>query len=110
MDVVEVYFYEEMQAVAKMKGLSLDCLEEARRFSFARYDTYEGFDCVSLEMLDFENLLLSKGSVLLYLEKERVFLFTSQKERDRDCWRRSVKVQEKGCRENGCFTAFLKHK
>ena len=78
--MIEVYSYEEMADIAKKHKLDLECLEEARRFSFARYDSYEGFDCVSLEMLDFGNLLLSKGSVLLYLEKEKCMMFTSKKE------------------------------
>ena len=74
--MVEVFSYEEME----QKKLPLDILEEMRRFSYARYDSFEGFDCVSLEMLDYENLLLSKGSVLLYLEKEKTACFTSRKE------------------------------
>ena len=47
-------------------------------FSYARYDSFENFDCVSLEMLDFENILLSRGSVILYLEKGKAFFFTSK--------------------------------
>lgn len=74
--MVEVFSYEEMER----KKLPLDILEEMRRFSYARYDSFEGFDCVSLEMLDYENLLLSKGSVLLYLEKGKTICFTSRKE------------------------------
>ena len=75
--MVKVFFYDEME----QSGLPLDILEEMRHFSYARYDSFEGFDCVSLEMLDFENLLLSKGSVLFYLEKERSVCFTSRKEK-----------------------------
>ena len=74
--MIKVFSYEEME----QSGLPLNILEEMRRFGYARYDSFEGFDCVSLEMLDFENLLLSKGSVLLYLEKESSFCFTSRKE------------------------------
>lgn len=64
--------------VAKNGGISAEILEEARRFSYARYDSFENFDCVSLEMLDFENILLSIGSVILYLEKGKAFFFTSK--------------------------------
>ena len=74
--MVEVFSYEEMER----KQLPQEILQEMRRFSYARYDSFEGFDCVSVEMLDYENLLLSKGSVLFYLEKERMVCFTSQKE------------------------------
>ena len=73
--MVEVFSYEEME----QKQLPQEILQEMRRFSYARYDSFEGFDCVSLEILDYENLLLSKGSVLFYLEKERIICFTSRK-------------------------------
>ena len=75
--MIKIFSYEEVE----QSGLPLDILEEMRHFSYARYDSFEGFDCVSLEMLDFENLLLSKGSVLFYLEKERSVCFTSRKEK-----------------------------
>ena len=74
--MIKILSYEEME----QSGLPLDILEEMRRFSYARYDSFDGFDCISLEMLDYENLLLSKGSVLIYLEKERIVCFTSRKE------------------------------
>ena len=74
--MVEVFSYEEME----QKQLPQEILQEMRRFSYARYDSFEGFDCVSLEILDYKNLLLSKGSVLFYLEKERIICFTSRKD------------------------------
>ena len=74
--MIKIFSYEEVE----QSGLPLDILEEMRHFSYARYDSFEGFDCVSLEMLDFENLLLSKGSVLFYLEKGSSVCFTSRKE------------------------------
>ena len=74
---MQVFSYDEME----QSGLPLDILEEMRHFSYARYDSFEGFDCFSLEMLDYENLLLSKGSVLFYLDKERMVCFTSRKEK-----------------------------
>ena len=73
--MIEVFSYEEME----QKQLPLDILEEMRCFGYVRYDSFEGFDCVSLEILDFDNILLSKGSVLFYLEKERIICFTSRK-------------------------------
>ncbi len=73
-----IFSYEKMLACGKKWGISAEILEEARRFSYARYDSFENFDCVSLEMLDFENILLSIGSVILYLEKGKAFFFTSK--------------------------------
>ena len=73
-----IFPYEKMLACGKKWGISAEILEEARRFSYARYDSFENFDCVSLEMLDFENILLSIGSVILYLEKGKAFFFTSK--------------------------------
>lgn len=77
---IGLFSYEEMEKAAKKHQIPLEILEEARRFSYGRYDSYENFDCVSLEMLDFENILLSKGSVIVYLERERAFFFTSRQE------------------------------
>ena len=74
--MMKVFSYEEMEHTE----LPMDILEEMRRFSYARCDTFDGFDCISIEMLDFENLLISRGSVLFYLEKERQYCFTSRKE------------------------------
>ena len=74
--MIKIYSYEEME---KSK-LQQDILHEMRHFSYVRYDSFEGVDCISLEMLDYENLLISKGSVLFYMEKENVVCFTSRKE------------------------------
>ena len=73
---MEIFTYEEMT----QKSLPQDILEDMRRFRYSRYDSFEGFDCISLEMLDYKNLLLSKGSVLFYLEQGESVCFTSRKE------------------------------
>lgn len=83
-----VYSYEEMEE----KSLPLDILEEMRCFGYGRYDSFDTFDCISLEMLDYENLLLSRGSVLFYLEREKWLCFTSQKE---DVEKLFLKLEEK---------------
>lgn len=72
--------YEEMGKYAKRWGIDTDALEEARGFGYARYDSFENYDCISLEMQDFEDVLLSRGSVILYLEKGRAFFVTSKTE------------------------------
>ena len=77
--------YDRQEDTAKKYGLSLEALEEARRFNYVRCDVFDTFLCISLEMLDFQELLLSKGSVVLYLEKESVFIFTSQEDTVRQC-------------------------
>lgn len=79
-ELLGVFPYEEMASCAKKWQIQTEILEDARRFSYARYDSFENFDCVSLEMQDFQNILLSRGSVVLYLEKGRAFLFTSKME------------------------------
>ena len=76
--VLGIFPYEDMLSCGKKWGIAPEILEDARRFSYARYDSFENFDCVSLEMLDFQNILLSRGSVILYLEKGKAFLFTSK--------------------------------
>ena len=40
----------------------------------ARYDSFENYDCISLEMPDFHNILISHGSVVIYLEKNYAVL------------------------------------
>ena len=77
-DVLGIFSYDEMHACGKQWNIPPEALSEARRFGYAKYDSYENFDCISLEMLDFHNILLSKGSVLLYLEKGRAFFFTAK--------------------------------
>ena len=74
--MIEVYTYDEME----QKHLPLDILEEMRHFGFARCESFDGFICISLEMLDFNNLLLSQGILLLYLENEKYICFTSKRE------------------------------
>lgn len=105
--VIGLFSYEEMEMAAKKHQIPLEILEEARRFSYGRYDSYENFDCVSLEMLDFENILLSKGSVVVYLERERAFFFTSRKEEVADLLEEIHKTLGERCsRERMLYTFF----
>lgn len=75
--ILGIFSYDEMLSCGKKWGIAPEILEEAKRFSYARYDSFENFDCVSLEMLDFRNILLSRGGVILYLEKGRAFFFSA---------------------------------
>ena len=74
---IGVLCYAEMEKTATEKKIPYTLLEEARHFGFARYDSYEKFDCISVELQNFENMT-SLGSVVIYLEKERACFFTSQ--------------------------------
>lgn len=89
-ELLGVFSYEEMDACAGKWKIQKEILEDARRFSYARYDSFENFDCVSLEMLDFQKILLSRGSVVLYLEKDRAFFFTSKTEEVRELLERCM--------------------
>lgn len=85
--------YDEMEECAKNWGISSVILEDARRFGYVKYDSFDGVDCISLEMLDFHNILLSHGSVILYLEKGRsAFFFTSQVDMVREMLEEGVKI------------------
>ncbi|MBQ2925075.1 MAG: magnesium transporter, partial [Anaerotignum sp.] len=97
--MIEVYSYDEME----QSGLPLDILEEMRRFGYARFESFEEADCVSLEMLDHENLLLSKGSILLYMEKGRTTCFSAKKEEISSLIR---EVQEKYTEERMIYGLF----
>lgn len=77
-EILALFPYEEAGNYAEKWNIDAEALEEARRFGYARYDSFENYDCVSLEMQDFEDVLLSRGSVILYLEKERAFFATSK--------------------------------
>ena len=67
-----------MQEQARLRKIPYHVLEDARRFGFARYDSFENYDCISLEMPDFHNILISHGSVVIYLEKNYALFFTSK--------------------------------
>lgn len=75
---IGIFSYEEMEQEAEKKRISQELLEEARHFGFAKYDSYENFDCISIELQNFENMV-SLGSVIIYLEKNCAYFFTSQK-------------------------------
>ena len=47
---IGIFTYDMMQEQAKLRNISYHVLEEARRFGFARYDSLENYDCISLEM------------------------------------------------------------
>lgn len=66
---IGIFTYDMMQEQARLRNISYRVLEDARRFGFARYDSFENYDCISLEMPDFHNVLISHGSVVIYLEK-----------------------------------------
>lgn len=75
---ISVCHYDGLETFAQMHDIPLHILQEARKFGFAKYESFETFDCMSLEMLDFENILLTQGSVVIYLEKQRACFFTSK--------------------------------
>lgn len=77
-ELLGLFSYEELPGLAAAWGIDAEAMERARRFGYARYDSFENYDCVSLEMQDFEDVLLSRGSVILYMEKGRVFFATSK--------------------------------
>ncbi len=77
---MSICHYNDMTSFAETYDISLHVLQEARKFGFAKYESFETFDCMSLEMLDFENVLLTHGSVVIYLEKKRAWFFTSKTE------------------------------
>lgn len=66
---IGIFTYDMMQEQARLRKIPYHVLEDARRFGFARYDSFENYDCISLEMPDFHNILISHGSVVIYLEK-----------------------------------------
>ncbi|MBM6829268.1 magnesium transporter [Anaerotignum lactatifermentans] len=80
-EIIGVFSYDEMREAAAQWGISLLLLEEARKFGFAKYDSFENFDCISLEMQNYHNIPISHGSVVIYLEKGKACFFTSRKER-----------------------------
>ena len=91
LEFLSIATYEEMEKRAAVWGIPMKTLEEARRFGYAKYDSFENFDCISLEMPDFEKVMISFGSVIIYLEKGRAFFFTSQKQHVSDLLEESAK-------------------
>ncbi len=104
---IRVFTYEETEKSARKYGLQQNILEDARRFGYARYDSFEGFDCISLEMLDFENIRLSRGSVVLYLEQGRAFFFTSKQELVQELLEKSIGEQRGNAAMSRILFAFF---
>ena len=75
---IGIFTYDMMEEQARLRSISYRVLEDARRFGFARYESFENYDCISLEMPDFHNVLISHGSVVIYLEKNYALFFTSK--------------------------------
>ncbi|MFV0313840.1 MAG: CorA family divalent cation transporter [Anaerotignum sp.] len=90
-EFLSVSSYDEMEKRAEAWKISTTILDEARRFGYVKYDSFENFDCISLEMLDFHNIMISYGSVIIYLQKGSAFFFTSQKERVMELLEESAK-------------------
>lgn len=80
-EIIGLFSYEDMKEKAEEVGISYELLERARKFGFAKYDSFESFDCISLEMQNYHNIQISHGSVVIYLEKGRAYFFTSRRER-----------------------------
>ncbi len=78
-DWIGVFSYGEMDEEMEKRGISTGVLEGARHFGFAKYDSYENFDCISVELQDFDTMV-SLGSVVICLEKHNACFFTSQKD------------------------------
>lgn len=78
-DWIGVFSYGEMKEEMEKRGISTEVLEGARHFGFAKYDSYENFDCISVELQDFDTMV-SLGSVVICLEKHTACFFTSQKD------------------------------
>ena len=79
-EFLELISYEEVEKQSSDIPVSKQAIEEARHFGYAKYESFENFDCISLEILDFNNLLISQGSVVIYIEVGRCIFFTSQEE------------------------------
>jgi len=80
-EFIAVYTYEDFAAEAERWGLSLAGLKEACKFGFSKTDAYEEYTCISLKLMDFSDIMLQDRNVIIYLEKERAFFFTSHKEK-----------------------------
>lgn len=53
-------------------------LEDAKKFNYVKYESFENFDCFSLKLLDFEKLNITKGQVVMYIQKGNCIFFTNQ--------------------------------
>lgn len=53
-------------------------LEDAKKFNYVKYESFENFDCFSLKLIDFEKLNITKGQVVMYIQKGNCIFFTNQ--------------------------------
>ncbi|MFI3174009.1 MAG: CorA family divalent cation transporter [Bacillota bacterium] len=78
-DFIALYSYEEGE-VNEPFAVSKQTLEEARYFGYVKYESFETFGTLSIELIDFQALQLAKGSVVVYMERNKCIFFTSQLE------------------------------
>lgn len=73
--------YDDLEEICIEHQLLHPVLQAARHFGYVKYDCYEEHDCISMEMLDFENIMILQGSVVVHLEANRAFFFSAQYDR-----------------------------
>lgn len=72
---IEVLDYNDYE---KTK-ININIINEARCFGYFKYETFDGFECFSLEILNFNELFSTLGSVVIYIEENRLIFLVSQK-------------------------------
>lgn len=72
---IEVIDYEDY----KKTNISINIINEARCFGYFKYETFDGFECFSLEILNFNELFNTLGSVVIYIEENKLIFLVSQK-------------------------------
>ncbi len=105
-DCFSVVTYETIKENEKFM-VSDSVLKEARRFGYAKYDVFEHYDCVSLELLNLDHLLVSKGSVILYIEKNKCLFCTAQQELVSDMVQRIMEILGERISLNRLIYAFF---
>ncbi len=79
LDLIAIYSYEEGENNEPF-AVSKQMLEEARYFGYVKYESFETFDTLSMELIDFQALQLAKGSIVIYMKYNQCIFFTSQLE------------------------------
>lgn len=61
-------------------NIDKNIIDEARKFSYVKYESFENYDCFSIKLLNFKKLSITIESVVIYIEKDFCCFFTLKKD------------------------------
>lgn len=66
--------------IPKQLNIDKNIIDEARNFSYVKYEVFENYDCFSIKLLNLKKLSISIGSVVIYINENVCCFFTLKKD------------------------------